>query len=609
MIIGESMGGLVARYTTALMESPEYFNLFLDPCKPDLRHNTRLLLCYDSPHRGANVPLGIQMYYKHLAHLAYMFSGFNNGIADIYNNRLLNSISAKQMLVYHIETENNPLLLINSSTFTSSGLRAGLLNDFAALGNYPKFCKLGELSNGALDGSRQTREWDNSDRQPNDFILDLETDFYLRVLGFRFLGSYTRVQVRSNPNGTGSVFLLDKGISHPKIRLRWFGVRIDINHTTLLKVDKRARNVLPYCVSAGSHLGFGSPLTTMNNPIGQSGDLAHLLGLRYNMVINGQGEITFSGNLFSLLVPWMININLNGRAYSDGFDFAFIPLHSSFDYAADNPGNLDYDIHNDAVADIMDMTPFDMVITNPTDSNRLHLFVDNPWLAPYATCNDNAIRSHIIPREIGDDSLWLENYRFLPASMVVEAEQDIMINYRNPYYNYPSLGSSINNYTHTDRLHYIISKEEDINIPIPAGSPDKITFRANNGVWIAMGPYDITPGFMVLCCINFSQRPVLPPTDSTIQVLQSALEVYPNPVRGNTIMNVKYRFKENAPAMARISDMQGRLLYTTEMPFKDNTLESGFEIDLSKSNMQAGMYIIQISTKNEVLSKKFVIQP
>lgn len=43
--------------------------------------------------------------------------------------------------------------------------------------------------------------------------------------------------------------------------------------------------------------------------------------------------------------------------------------------------------------------------------------------------------------------------------------------------------------------------------------------------------------------------------------------------------------------------------------FDPYIVESGFEIDLNKSNMQTGMYIIKISTKNEVLSKKFVVQP
>ena len=50
-------------------------------------------------------------------------------------------------------------------------------------------------------------------------------------------------------------------------------------------------------------------------------------------------------------------------------------------------------------------------------------------------------------------------------------------------------------------------------------------------------------------------------------------------------------------------------LMNAELRHADNTLESRFEIDLSKSSVPAGMYIIQVSTKNEVLRKKFVVQP
>lgn len=110
-------------------------------------------------------------------------------------------------------------------------------------------------------------------------------------------------------------------------------------------------------------------------------------------------------------MPWLANANLNFHAYSDGFDFGFIPMHSSFDYRAIDPNDFDYNIYKyESVADIMKKTPFDVVFINSTrQGNRQHLTVGNPHLEAYKSCSGMAgITSYLLNREIGDDSLWLE---------------------------------------------------------------------------------------------------------------------------------------------------------------------------------------------------------
>jgi len=80
IVIGASMGGLVSRYALAYME------------KNGLPHNTNLFISFDSPHRGANIPLGDQ-------YMLPFFSGESSEVS-IWIDRL-NSPAAKQMLVYH----------------------------------------------------------------------------------------------------------------------------------------------------------------------------------------------------------------------------------------------------------------------------------------------------------------------------------------------------------------------------------------------------------------------------------------------------------------------------------------------------------------------------
>ncbi|WP_191858852.1 T9SS type A sorting domain-containing protein [Hanstruepera ponticola] len=84
VVIGPSMGGLISRYALAYMESQS------------IDHDTRLYISFDSPHLGANVPIGIQYLFN------YMVNG-EPGIseAEPLVSGLLNSAAAKQMLIDH----------------------------------------------------------------------------------------------------------------------------------------------------------------------------------------------------------------------------------------------------------------------------------------------------------------------------------------------------------------------------------------------------------------------------------------------------------------------------------------------------------------------------
>ncbi|WP_299551896.1 hypothetical protein [Seonamhaeicola sp.] len=56
VVLGQSMGGLIARYALADMEQT-----------PGEDHDTSLYISHDAPHRGANIPLGIQYFARHMA--------------------------------------------------------------------------------------------------------------------------------------------------------------------------------------------------------------------------------------------------------------------------------------------------------------------------------------------------------------------------------------------------------------------------------------------------------------------------------------------------------------------------------------------------------------
>ncbi|MDA9316534.1 T9SS type A sorting domain-containing protein [Polaribacter sp.] len=112
VIMGPSMGGQISRYALAYME------------KHNIAHNTRLWVSVDSPHLGANIPLGMQA----MMNLLDAF-GDSTAAADFYNDRL-KSVAGNQQIIeqhlpYHLSTHLNngsPVRQQYLSNLTSNGL-------------------------------------------------------------------------------------------------------------------------------------------------------------------------------------------------------------------------------------------------------------------------------------------------------------------------------------------------------------------------------------------------------------------------------------------------------------------------------------------------------
>jgi len=128
VVIGASMGGLVGRYALAHLEA-----------QSSAAH-VRSFISFDTPHQGANIPLGVQ----------YWVQFFADQSAEAARLRdLLNTPAARQMLVYHFTDPP-------SATASADPLRAQLLADFAALGDYPSRPRRVAIANGSGAGVGQT---------------------------------------------------------------------------------------------------------------------------------------------------------------------------------------------------------------------------------------------------------------------------------------------------------------------------------------------------------------------------------------------------------------------------------------------------------------------
>ncbi|RMA58896.1 alpha/beta fold hydrolase [Ulvibacter antarcticus] len=84
VVLGPSMGGLIGRYALSYMEQNS-----LDP-------ETRLYISFDSPHRGANIPVSLQYLINYLA------DQIGDADAQAIVDNVLNSPAAKEMLFDHL---------------------------------------------------------------------------------------------------------------------------------------------------------------------------------------------------------------------------------------------------------------------------------------------------------------------------------------------------------------------------------------------------------------------------------------------------------------------------------------------------------------------------
>ena len=126
-LVGASMGGLCARYALCQLEAQA------------IEHGVGTFISFDVPHRGANIPLGVQHWVS--------FFADQSADAEFLLSRL-DTPAARQMLLYHHASTSG-------NTAAADPLRAAFLSDLAALGDFPQAPRLVAVANGSGSGVDQ----------------------------------------------------------------------------------------------------------------------------------------------------------------------------------------------------------------------------------------------------------------------------------------------------------------------------------------------------------------------------------------------------------------------------------------------------------------------
>jgi pimeloyl-ACP methyl ester carboxylesterase len=150
VVVGPSMGGQIARYALSYMEAN------------NIPHNTRLFVSLDSPHNGANIPIGLQNFVKYFAD-ATQDAQLVDGLAQVDSpaSREMASTFYSQGSGFAAHPDRTTFMNTVTS-FRSNGLPANL--------------RRVAITNGALNGSRQLDQYGR-------FINDQDQAFLLEQRG------------------------------------------------------------------------------------------------------------------------------------------------------------------------------------------------------------------------------------------------------------------------------------------------------------------------------------------------------------------------------------------------------------------------------------------
>ncbi|WP_328936407.1 alpha/beta hydrolase [Streptomyces tauricus] len=131
---GFSMGGLVTRYALAKLE------------RQRMQHETSTYLSYDTPHRGAWLPLGVQAFAHYVKD---RWGGEGKPLYNLYSD-LINSPAARQMLRWHLATGTDTTLDVAAG---QDQARTDFLDALERMGDWPQIPRLLGVSNGTGTGA------------------------------------------------------------------------------------------------------------------------------------------------------------------------------------------------------------------------------------------------------------------------------------------------------------------------------------------------------------------------------------------------------------------------------------------------------------------------
>ena len=602
IVMGESLGGVIARYALRYMEvNPNFGN-----CKQSLMHNTRLFISYDSPHQGAYIPLAGQ----HAAGNINLRS--INLTARLFTLGRLNldflySPAAKQLLNLHVSSHYNYLDIRNANPLKaiSTGVNVNSMHYYEhprrtlfkgvlqAMGNdgYPEYCKKVAISNGLMSGDNQIYENDFFDRftmQNGSPYFNGNMNIDATFLGVNvniFSADYNLNAI--DPGASTILYQSNYGKKYWKPKVKWkvYSKQFTINlifwsrtFTMSIRIPDGIEIVQDYVTNKGKTEYSLGTYPWDNAPGGYftAGDITDVVANRFrtNEWWNGNlkiGNFTFLGS--------SAGVTINTEADR----FCFIPTVSALDMDLQPRDN----ILALSTASKMSKTPFDVIIgrgPHPSYPNNQYKSEEYSWNGFHTASMQNYVldaahnngpntpqnnnkTNYLLNMEIGNDWLFLENWEVGNQAIVSGTNHVMGGNDENPYFEYssqPQLLWSQTNFYSFSTSNYIFSKSNPLVIPSNSG----LTLRhgvgnfTDNGI---IGVYSLIPHANAIVCNypvdSFKVRAWEIEDEEFAVEEYGALKLYPNPFENELIIELpKTEQLEIEHWNYTISNVQGKII-------------------------------------------------
>lgn len=451
VVVGESMGGVIARYVLTYMETDTYKN---DPNahKPLQMHNTRLFISNDAPHQGATLPVAYQIFYKNirssyiynmLMSMQWIFPLLDN---ELYWTNLMKSKSIKQLLAYHIDANGphpdrvefmNELIGMNTNT-----------------NGYPAFCKMISLTDGLLSGQGQLKV-NKSLLQPGDDILKVEYITKLiifRVIKIDFVKEIIKFKAVNVANPGNHIVETSGELCGIRIKgcLRKL-LKLQLVNFTNCAITNHTNNEtfeqleIPDNFDSNPASIFPT-MSLLNSSIGSSNFFSYPFEGDYYVDENtGVVKATITTSRF-IPFHYISTPEIELKMTISSLGFAFIPVQSAIDFdyynTLDSPSNANLLVGNIQI-NLFANLPFHVISgfnyfkSNYPDSVSIGLKNLN-WSHGYFTntsITGPARDSGYLTREIGDSRIYINNLD-LGTRSADFTFGEILVGVRNPHYEY-----------------------------------------------------------------------------------------------------------------------------------------------------------------------------
>lgn len=238
VVIGPSMGGLISRYALAYMEK----ELAKTGDNAKWNHDTRLWVSFDSPHQGANIPIGVQKGIQYFAEKLEVDS------AEEFINIQLKRPATKQMLVNHYT--NKTSLPVGATNF-----RDRFQNELDQLGmpqNLRKVALINGSIMGVLNGISQSKYLEIEDDlthlsvlfyNPLLFVGAWAQTFLTNIFADSFLANL--YHTTNTKSGNNKSFTLDAGLRGEFLWWSWWTTRTNGDEYKSQPITKGSYDISP----------------------------------------------------------------------------------------------------------------------------------------------------------------------------------------------------------------------------------------------------------------------------------------------------------------------------------------------------------------------------